>query len=343
MSKRILGLSVLVFCVAICRPLLHSSGLWNTLTFRYFPVGMELLLPPLMYVYVLALTEENFTLRWQHGWHFAIGLFYALYDISVYLLVLPLESFEAKRSWSDAMYYNQFNKAEDYLIVFLTVAYVYLGYRRISAFIKWLKQFKNYQNFPIYKWLKSIIKWSALLGLVLLSNHLLDTFSLAMDIQYYRWRFFSLILAFLTYYLGFMGYRQDGLKVHEAQTSLANRAQKLKAGANPAIEQKLLDKLEKETVYLDPALTLKQLAADLEVPSETISIVINQKFEMSFRDLLNHYRVRHFKGLVSDCSDALPSILSLALDSGFNSQASFYRAFKKFEGLSPKTYIENNS
>jgi len=35
------------------------------------------------------------------------------------------------------------------------------------------------------------------------------------------------------------------------------------------------------------------------------------------------------------------SIRTVALDSGFNSQASFYRAFKKFEGITPQKYMRN--
>ncbi|MCB1605044.1 MAG: helix-turn-helix transcriptional regulator [Xanthomonadales bacterium] len=35
------------------------------------------------------------------------------------------------------------------------------------------------------------------------------------------------------------------------------------------------------------------------------------------------------------------TILDIALDCGFNSQASFYRAFKKFEGMTPKAYLDS--
>jgi AraC-like DNA-binding protein len=269
----------------------------------------------------------------------APGLIYAVYDISLYLWVIQLDDFAAKETVADLLYFNQLNQVEDYLIVIVTMAFVVSGFRKISAYLNWLKQFKGYQSMPIYKWLKSIIKWSALLGLLLMSNELLDTFSLAMDIQYYRWRFFNLFLAFVTYYLGFMGYRQDGLKVHESKVLLKNKSKRMLASGNDDIESKLLLKLDQQCLYLEPELTIKKLASDLSISSENLSAYINQKYKLSFRELINQYRIKHFKLLAADQSSKPVAILTMALDSGFNSQASFYRAFKKFEGISPKEYI----
>ncbi|MFK8010882.1 MAG: helix-turn-helix domain-containing protein, partial [Marinicellaceae bacterium] len=186
------------------------------------------------------------------------------------------------------------------------------------------------------------IYWSMVLSFLLMANQFMDAFSLAMDEKMYRWRFFNLFLAFVTYYLGFMGYKKDGLKVHVSKTKLESLAKKIKNSKGQDTEKLLLEKLHKESVYLDATITLKKLATDLGVTAENLSFVVNQKFEMGFRDLINSYRVKHIKKLLSansTNSHKNQSILDLALDSGFNSQASFYRAFKKFEGMSPKAYL----
>jgi len=336
-SKKILGMTVLIFCIANCRVLLHSSGLWNNENFRYFPVGMELLLPPMVYLYVLSLTKTNFVFNKKYMWHFIPGLLYACYDIVLYILTLGKQTMQAKGLLSQQLYFNQLNLIEDYLIIILTLIYVVLGYKRISAYLTWLKQFKQYKTFPIYGWLKSLIYWSMVLGSLLMINQLMDAFSMAMDIKNYRWRFFNLFLAFVTYYLGFMGYKKDGLKVHVSKTKLESLAKKLNKSQGQDTEKLLLEKLDKESVYLDATITLKSLATDIGVTAESLSLVVNQKFEMGFRDLINTYRVKHIKKLLSTNSNH--SILDMALDSGFNSQASFYRAFKKFEGMSPKAYL----
>ena len=91
------------------------------------------------------------------------------------------------------------------------------------------------------------------------------------------------------------------------------------------------------------SITLKKLAVDLGITSESLSLVVNQTFEMGFRDLMNTYRINHVKKLLRENTRTDLSILDIALDSGFNSQASFYRAFNKFEGMSPKNYLANLS
>lgn len=339
-SKRILGISILVFCIANCRVLLHSSGLWNVPVFRFFPVGMELFLPALVYLYILSLTQENFVFKRKHMLHFIPGALYAIHDITFYLVALGHETMAAKTTLVNQSYYNQINIIEDYLIVVLTISYVLLGYKKISTYLDWLTQFKQYKAFPIYTWLKSLIFWSCILGAVLMINQLLDAFSLFMSRPMYRWKFFNLVLAFITYYLGFMGYKNDNLKVHLSKANLTSLAKKMSQSQIETIERRLLDKLNNQAIYLDGNLTLKQLASQLEVTAENLSLVVNQKFEMGFRDLINGYRVNHIKTLLNDERDSQKSILDLALDSGFNSQASFYRAFKKQEGMSPKAFME---
>lgn len=339
-SKRILGITILVFCSANLKVILHTSGLWNNEYFRYFPVGMELLLPPLVYLYVLSLTETQFEFKKRHLWHFVIGCSYTFYDILVYLFALGEETMAAKRQIAAQFYFDQSNLIEDYLIVILTISYIGLGGKRIFDYISWLKQFKQYKAFPIYRWLKSLIIWSSILGSILLTNQLLSSFSIAMEEPMYRWRFFNLFLAFVTYYLGFMGYKNDSLKVHLSQTSLTSLAKRLSQKQIQEIEEKLIEQLDQKAIYLDGSLTLKQLASELGVTSENLSLVVNHKFEMGFRDLLNSYRVNRVKQRLTETAGSKSSMLDIALESGFNSQASFYRAFKKHEGISPKAYME---
>ncbi len=99
--------------------------------------------------------------------------------------------------------------------------------------------------------------------------------------------------------------------------------------------------MEEEEVYLNPNLSISELAEKLKVSSESLSFVINNEFRLKFRDYINSYRIEAAKLKLQNNGSIKKSILIISLDSGFNSQASFYRAFKKFEGTTPITYIKN--
>lgn len=109
-------------------------------------------------------------------------------------------------------------------------------------------------------------------------------------------------------------------------------------------EQKELysERLEKimhdEKPYLKTGLSTKQLAEMIDIPHFLLSKLLNDKYGKSFNDYINQFRVdaviEEFKNNL-DNSDILSSISS---NCGFNSDATFYRVFKKFTGVTPKEY-----
>lgn len=107
-----------------------------------------------------------------------------------------------------------------------------------------------------------------------------------------------------------------------------------------AYRAKLLAYLEGHEPYLDPALTLRALAEQLDIHSNKLSWLINEMHEQNFNQFINKYRIEHFKKLAIDPENAQFSILGLAYDSGFNSKTVFNTYFKKSTGMSPKAWIE---
>ena len=176
------------------------------------------------------------------------------------------------------------------------------------------------------------------MGLIILTNLLLDYFIDLHNTHYFHWQILYLYNAFLIYYLGFVGYQQPnfdikGIDETEKPTS------KLSKDKFNDIQQKLTKALEKEKVFLDATLNAKQLAKKLSISQANLSLVVNQAFNKNFRDLINHYRLEEFKTKLNKTDNSHLSILSLALESGFNSEASFYRIFKKQMGKTPKEYL----
>ena len=89
--------------------------------------------------------------------------------------------------------------------------------------------------------------------------------------------------------------------------------------------------------YLDSELTLTSLAAQLALPARQLSQVINGVLGQNFVDFVNGYRVEEVKRLLADRSCA-SSVLTIAMEVGFNSKSAFYSAFKRHAGQTPSEF-----
>ena len=107
-------------------------------------------------------------------------------------------------------------------------------------------------------------------------------------------------------------------------------------------QQKLFQKISTYIVeqkkYLDPYLGLDSLAEDLNVSSGHLSFLINTYSDHNFSDFINELRIEQVKKLIMEKEYIDYTIVSIGLESGFNSKSTFYSAFKKFTNLSPTQY-----
>ncbi len=102
--------------------------------------------------------------------------------------------------------------------------------------------------------------------------------------------------------------------------------------------EKLSDYMKSSKPYLNPELTLSQLAGELGISGHILSQVVNEKFGLNFFDFINSYRVEEFKERASDPRYTNFSLLGIALDSGFNSKSAFNRIFKQKTGITPSQF-----
>lgn len=97
-----------------------------------------------------------------------------------------------------------------------------------------------------------------------------------------------------------------------------------------------------EKNYRNPGLTLNMLTTELSVNRTYLSQAINRVTGKTFIEWLNEYRIKEAIRLLSTPESEHYSFEGIALDTGFNSRVSFYRAFKKITGLSPSAYVQNS-
>lgn len=95
---------------------------------------------------------------------------------------------------------------------------------------------------------------------------------------------------------------------------------------------------DRERPWLEPELGLGDLAAALGSTEKRLSAVINEGLETSFYGLLTRYRLAEFERLARDPFQRERGVLDLAFEAGFNSKASFYRAFREAYGTTPTAF-----
>jgi adenylate cyclase len=105
----------------------------------------------------------------------------------------------------------------------------------------------------------------------------------------------------------------------------------------------LMDYITSEQPYLNPALSLRMLADQIEIHPNQLSWLLNEFMGKNFNEFINHYRIDHFKKLVVDPSNHHISLIGLAYESGFNSKTVFNTNFKKIVGMTPKEFQKENS
>lgn len=124
----------------------------------------------------------------------------------------------------------------------------------------------------------------------------------------------------------------------------AQQQQHKKSYLNNLDIEEIIEKLTKlmvnEKLYTEETLTLNSLAQKLEITPHQLSEIINKHLNKNFYELINSYRIEHACQLLQN--DKSINIIDVAYKVGFNSLSSFYSAFKKTQGISPKIYQKNN-
>ncbi|MEM9326598.1 MAG: helix-turn-helix domain-containing protein [Bacteroidota bacterium] len=100
----------------------------------------------------------------------------------------------------------------------------------------------------------------------------------------------------------------------------------------------VLSLMETERPFLDPYLSLRNLAGKVNLSPNQLSQLLNEGFDKNFSEFVNAYRLETFKQKVSEPKNKQFTLLALAYESGFNSKTVFNTYFKKATGMTPKAY-----
>jgi AraC-like DNA-binding protein len=99
--------------------------------------------------------------------------------------------------------------------------------------------------------------------------------------------------------------------------------------------------MDQNNFYLDANYSLTNLSSDTDISANTIREVIAANGYKNFSTYINSYRIAHAEQLISNGYLDTYSIESLCKDSGFQSEVTFYRVFKKVNHCTPKEFTYN--
>lgn len=90
--------------------------------------------------------------------------------------------------------------------------------------------------------------------------------------------------------------------------------------------------------FLDPELTVTQLADQLGWPAKQLSALLNQHHGRNFNDYINAARVETACAMLADPARRDDKLIAIQLDAGFASKSVFNAAFKRQTGLTPSQW-----
>jgi AraC-like DNA-binding protein len=115
---------------------------------------------------------------------------------------------------------------------------------------------------------------------------------------------------------------------------------RLGEGVRRRIRRKIEAALVEQGVYKKSDLSLGALSELLKERPHYVSQVISQDFACNFYDLVNRHRIEHAKRLLRESPGC--NVLSVAMDSGFNSKSAFHAAFRRSTGTTPSNFRQIN-
>lgn len=338
-------------CLYVANWMLGFAGWYDahdghTTFMFYMPWNLILFIGPVIYFYFRSLTNDAFRPSRRQWWFLVPGTLLLLTNLWAFgkdIVVdhwwrgLPLSEFYGTRGPNAQVGLPVLDTAW----FELSWLYFFLGltirdYRQYRGYLR-----DNFSNTELleFNWLRN------LLIAVVVGMTIVALFSLVNDwlfeLSYQQFWFSYFSVAVLIYYLSIAGYSM----VPRLPVRLQFDPEAPPAPDPPpdtelmAWKRRIERYLAAQRPFLNNNLTLQEMARDLNTNPSVLSRIINQGFQQNFNDFINAYRVEAVKKRLDEPDSLQYTLLAIALECGFNSKATFNRAFRKHTGRSPSEYL----
>lgn len=344
-----LNLQVLFITLNNLQAWLIDMGLTSSLVFiKFLKIPWYFLCMPMFYVFLVYYLKLK--KRTKPFMMATLGVFFTFI-----LVRLILISYSQAHHYSESelrtmmMHYGNLEEIIGFIytmVVFTKSIAIFNSRKRQFEFVLlyddliWIKHFMNLAGLVILMWVFTII-----INLNDQNNN--------SPIVYYPLRLSTTILIYWIGFKGLLRFRimEDRIVLRENIKKHLDLEQKdfdwdQKEDRQEKIiskkQQELFNKINTHVIdhklFLDPYLSLETLANSLQLSSGYLSFLINNYSSNNFSDYINKLRINQVKQIIKDPEYLNYTIVSIGLESGFNSKSTFYKSFKKFTGMSPAEF-----
>lgn len=342
LADKILGYWLIILSLQLIFPFLYLADLEDYYQYAGLEVSFYAIHPFLLYLYIKSTTGQFPSKRKM----IFLILLAIVTEISVMsYFMIPSEdrlNLILGKEPIRLLYYFLFIP-----IIFYFLYFFILSTNTLKDYKSNILQVYSYKENVDLMWLRKLVLFFYSLLLLCLPLALifyLDHISIA-ECDYF---YFAGLTVFI-FFLGYWGYRQGEvfnfqpvLEVSKTNNSTErNQGNFQKTVKGKAKE--LNDLMEMQKPYLNPTLTIYELARLIDMPPHQLSKLINKEFNCNFFEYINRYRIESFKkDLLSEKYKEF-TLLGLALECGFNSKSSFNRIFKEQTGITPGEFKKNST
>ena len=134
---------------------------------------------------------------------------------------------------------------------------------------------------------------------------------------------------------------QELQQAQEESTAEAQKYQKVKVDEQECadIVKRMKEYMDRERVYKNADLKMKDLADVLHLSAPKLSQVFNLYLGQNYYDFINDYRLAEFKRLIDEGEYKRYTITALSEQCGFK-KSNFFSTFRKVEGVTPAEYLK---
>ncbi len=309
----------------------------------FMPFQQFFLMGPLILFYTRSLIFQDREFIKPDLLHFIPALIYLIYCIIIFITdVIVLDEFYFYADGRD----KDLNPLYQISGLLYLAVYVILSIKIYNIYKARIYDQYSFAESIVFTWLKKFL----ISLLIILAVRIL------FFIFYPDWGDFGekfwyyVIFAILAYYIGLTGYTNlvelnvplatIGLKYPDSNVDSIKGSQITTIENLDSLKLDLEKLITRNKLYKNPTLTLNDIATEMDLGSKVVSAVINQGFNQNFNDLINKYRIDDVIDKFKSGEHSKYTLLSIALDSGFNSKATFNRAFKKNTSKTPLQYLK---